>query len=232
MGMRDGGTGLCEGVEKGLCLADVVNGELEGLCVLAHVCAEAARVGRAGVDETVHVAHLCKGLTESVEILLGDKLAVVDGAVEIDQDDTEVVCKDDSAAEKSGGGVAADAEGICGEDAVPGAGGDLEREEDALSGAETMDLLNAYEMVVAADEGEMTGGDSVGAAPSAELPDDVAEILLCVVAALLQHEFEAGEIDVGLLADVAEKGVAGNSFGYGAVIGEALAACEAYDVWV
>ncbi|KAI0567350.1 hypothetical protein FGB62_3g438 [Gracilaria domingensis] len=232
VGVRHGGARLIERAQQRVHLANVVNGELERLGVRAHVGAKAAGGGGAGVDDAVHLAHLGKGLVETVEVLLGDKLAVDERALEVDVQDAQVVGQHDGAAQKGGGGVATDAERVGGKDAVPGGGGDLEREEHALARAEAVHLLDADEVVVTGDEGEMAGRERVGAEAAAQLLDDVAQVLLGVVAVALQDELEVGHVDARLLAHVAEEGVARGGLGDGAVVVQPVAAREADDVRV
>lgn len=117
--MRNRGARLIERIEQGLGLANVVNGELQGLSVAPHIRTEAPRGSGAGIDDTIHIAHLCKSLAKPVEILLGHKMTIINGAVEVDEDDAKIIGKDDSATEEGGGGIAADAERVGGKNAVP-----------------------------------------------------------------------------------------------------------------
>lgn len=200
-----------------------------------HVFAKAAGGQRdvrfSRIDNTIHLAHLCKSFVKAGEILPSEELAVLDNAIKIDQNNAEIVGENDGAAQKRGGGIATDAEGVCCKDAVPRGRRYLEREQDALARTETVHLLDADEVVVAGDEGKVAGGDGVGAGAAAQLCDDICDVLLCIAAVCLEDKVEARDVNAGLVANAAEKRVAGRGLGHKAVAAEAVAAREANNIW-
>lgn len=157
MGMGHRGASLVKRAEQSVNFTNVVNGKFQSLSVVAHISSETAGGGGTRINNAIHLAHLGKGLVETVEVFFCNKLTMVQCAFEIDVQDAEIICQDDCTAKESGGGISADTERVSCENTIPSRGGDLKREKDALTGAKSMDLLNTDEMIITGDEGEMTG---------------------------------------------------------------------------